>query len=362
MRIADRATVLRDGKDVGCLEKEDITEARILELIAGPDRAKAATSHGIAEQLNQLTLLRVTEAKVWPDAAPVTLSLHPGEVIGVIGLDGHGQSDFVRGLAGIQPLVSGRISSVHGKIANDITDLRSARENRLSYVSGDRKKEGIFANLSIFENLALPVYRDYRLGGVINIVNQAKLAPVFEWETGKLAVKMGDRGNLITSLSGGNQQKVLIARAFAEKPQVLVLNDPARGIDVGAKLDLYRNLREFAGRGNGVIFLSSEIEEFLDLCTRVVVFRNGSFATEFEPPYEGHAILNAMFGRKADAELADGEHTSDIDPALPRSKPIPLPSDGARPVPRPVNTSPTAPAPEESVHPMTGGRHEQVRL
>ncbi len=87
---------------------------------------------------------------------------------------------------------------------------------------------------------------------------------------------MGDRGNAITSLSGGNQQKVLIARAFAEKPSVLVLNDPARGIDVGAKLDLYRNLREFVTRGNAVVFLSSEIEEFLELCTRVLVFRNGA--------------------------------------------------------------------------------------
>ena len=139
------------------------------------------------------------------------------------------------------------------------------------------------------------------MGGILNLVNRTKLAPIFEWEAGKLAVKMGDRNNPITSLSGGNQQKVLIARAFAEKPKVLVLNDPARGIDVGAKLDLYRNLKEFAGRGNAVVFLSSEIEEFLDMCTRVHVFRNGTMATEFEPPYDGHAILNAMFGRKPDA-------------------------------------------------------------
>ena len=89
VRIADRATVLRDGKDVGCLEKHEITEARILELIAGPDRAKAVASHGFAGRLNQQTLLRVIDAKVWPDAAPMNFTLHPGEVVGVIGLDGH---------------------------------------------------------------------------------------------------------------------------------------------------------------------------------------------------------------------------------------------------------------------------------
>ena len=164
-------------------------------------------------------------------------------------------------------------------------DLRTARANRISYVSGDRKKEGIFANLSIFENLLLPVYREYRAGGVLSLVNRVKLSPIFEWEAGKLAVKMNRPDNAITALSGGNQQKVLIARAFAEKPAVLVLNDPARGIDIGAKLDLYQNLREFAARGGAVIFLSSELEEFLNLCTRVCVFRNGAISSAFEPPY-----------------------------------------------------------------------------
>ena len=114
---------------------------------------------------------------------------------------------------------------------------------------------------------------------------------------------MGSQDNLITSLSGGNQQKVLIARAFAEKPNVLVLNDPARGIDVGAKLDLYRNLRDFAAKGKAVVFLSSEIEEFLNLCTRVLVFRNGAISSAFDPPFDGHVILNAMFGRRPSAAL-----------------------------------------------------------
>ena len=303
VRIADRATVLRDGVDVGCLEKQEITEARILELIAGPQRERAEAAQIIPQRQGDSPLLRVTDGRVWDDAAAINLALYPGEIIGVTGLDGQGQADFVRCLAGIQLLVMGRISVVRDGTANDIVDLHSARDNDISYVSGDRKKEGIFANLSIFENLVLPVLSEYRLGSHLNLINRTKLNPVFEWEASKLAVKMGDRGNLITSLSGGNQQKVLIARSFAEKPAVLVLNDPARGIDIGAKLDLYRNLREFASRGNAVMFLSSEIEEFLNLCTRVHVFRNGSVSAEFEPPYDSHVILNAMFGRKATARL-----------------------------------------------------------
>jgi len=338
VRIADRATVLRDGIDVGCLEKEEITESRILELIAGPEREKAAHGQAIPERLSPNALLRVTDARVWSDSAPVNLTLCPGEIIGVTGLDGHGQADFVRCLAGIQPLVAGRVAIVRDKSATEITDLRSARANHVSYVSGDRKKEGIFANLSIFENLLLPVYQEYRAGGVLNLINRTKLSPVFAWEAGKLAVKMGDRENLITSLSGGNQQKVLIARAFAEKPAVLVLNDPARGIDVGAKLDLYRNLLEFASRGNAVVFLSSEIEEFLNLCTRVHVFRNGAIWSDFEPPFDSHVILNAMFGRKASARLP-GETPEEHAEAEPRASvgrwTGPRFEDG-RPIARPI--------------------------
>lgn len=342
VRIADRATVLRDGVDVGCLERKEITESRILQLIAGEERTSAESSHAIAERQSTQAVMRVSEARVWPGAAPIDFTLYPGEIVGVTGLDGHGQADFARCLAGIQPLVSGKVSVIRDRKAKDIADLHAARENGLGYVSGDRKKEGIFANLSIFENLAMPIYHEHRVGGFLRLINRSKLSPIFEWETGKLAVRMGDRGNAITSLSGGNQQKVLIARAFAEKPSVLVLNDPARGIDVGAKLDLYRNLREFVTRGNAVVFLSSEIEEFLELCTRVLVFRNGAVSMEFTPPYDGHALLNAMFGRKPDAALTDADEgdeqganlaSADSAPAF-----VPRFVEG-RPAPRPIRVS-----------------------
>jgi ribose transport system ATP-binding protein len=348
VRIADRATVLRDGESVGTLEKDEITESNILSLIAGPEREKAKEAEHTAGKALDIPILRVMGARVWNDAGAFDFTLYPGEIVGMTGLDGQGQADFVRALAGVQPLVAGRISIVRDQVAEPVTDLGSARQNGISYVSGDRKNEGIFANLGIFENMVLPVYRDYRAGGWLNLVNRAKLMPVFEWEAGRLAVKMGAPDNLITSLSGGNQQKVLIARAFAEKPSVLVLNDPARGIDVGAKLDLYRNLRDFAARGHAVVFLSSELEEFMNLCSRVHVFRNGSVSAEFHPPFDSHAILNAMFGRRATAALpgeALAEETAhphhhaedDGETYLPPQRRQMLTDDG-RPAPRRVHT------------------------
>jgi ribose transport system ATP-binding protein len=336
VRIADRATVLRDGLDVGSLEKEEITETRIFDLIAGPERGRTLATQSVAERQSQTPALRVEAGRVWHDAGLIDFTLYPGEIVGVTGLDGQGQTDFVRCLAGVQALVAGRISVIDGKKSEAVSDLRSARDNAVTYVSGDRKKEGIFPNLSIFENLLISVYRDYRLGGWLNLADRRKLQPVFAWEADRLAVKMASQDNLITSLSGGNQQKVLIARAFAEKPDVLVLNDPARGIDVGAKLDLYRNLRDFAAKGKAVVFLSSEIEEFLNLCTRVLVFRNGAIASAFDPPYDGHAILNAMFGRRPTAALPGEVHRA---PAPEAVRPGQRHEKNARAIPRPLETS-----------------------
>lgn len=348
VRIADRATVLRDGRDVGHLAHDEITEHGIFELIAGPETTNASAGATDAEpqEVGGNPLLRVERARVWDDAGTVDFTLYPGEIVGITGLDGQGQADFVRALAGVAPPVSGRVCIVDGNQAHEVTDLTSARENGISYISGDRKKEGIFPNLSIFENLAMPVYRDYRAGGVLNIVNRTKLVPVFDWETGKLRVKMGSRNNLITSLSGGNQQKVLIARAFAESPSVLVLNDPARGVDVGAKHDLYRNLRDFAAKGRAVVFLSSEIEEFLDLCNRVHVFRNGVISSDFWPPFDTNVILNATFGRKSlrpSTDQADGPEVAEVAQTSPPSRIV---LDAGRPIPRPV---PTAPRPARNL-------------
>lgn len=332
VRIADRATVLRDGVDVGTLAKEEITEARILELIAGTERGKTASSQQVAEKKGDRAVMRVDNARVWHDGGKINFSLYPGEIVGVTGLDGQGQADFVRCLAGVQQLISGKINMFDGIGTEEVNDLATAKEHLVSYVSGDRKKEGIFPNLSIFENLLMPIYHASRLGGWLNIVNRSKLQPVFKWETDKLAVKMGSQDNLITSLSGGNQQKVLIARAFAEKPEVLILNDPARGIDIGAKLDLYRNLRDFVSKGKSVVFLSSEVEEFLNLCTRVIVFRNGAISSEFTPPYSGHGLLNAMFGRRDAADLVGDVHHEEVEPGFdPLSMP-PGHSDNGGPV------------------------------
>ena len=313
IRICDRATVLRDGQDVGVLEKSEITEKNLLRLMTGknPAAEEKDTRTG-ATQLGSV-VLRSMNMKVWSDSRPTNCTLRQGEILGVAGLDGQGQSEFVRMLAGVDPAMSTAplVRNKSGEFV-EIQGLKSAVSHGVGYVSGDRKREGIFANLSIYENLMMPLYRRKTRGGWLGIIAWAGLQGTFDWEVERLAIRMGERTNKITSLSGGNQQKVLIGRAFALNPDILILNDPARGIDVSAKAELYKHLRDFAATGKSVIYLSSEIEEFVGFCSRVVVFRNGSIFDEFKGR-EVHptAILESMFGQTR----ANQTHRTDDDEA-----------------------------------------------
>jgi Raf kinase inhibitor-like YbhB/YbcL family protein len=298
-RIADRVTVLRDGRDVGVLVKGEITEANLLQLMADRlDRPSKSTT-AATESRDQSVVMKADAMKIWPRSREIDFRLHRGEILGVAGLDGHGQSDFVRVLAGVQraqgsgPIVVGESGGFH-----PVNNLYDAARHKISYVSGDRKREGLFANLSIFENMLAPLYRVKSRGGKFAFIDWTALNGSFEWEREKLAIRMGDRGDKITSLSGGNQQKVLIGRAFALNPNILVLNDPARGVDVGAKTDLYSHLRDFAASGKSAVYMSSEIEELVGFCSRVLVFRNGHVFEELiGDAINGGRILAAMFGQ-----------------------------------------------------------------
>jgi ribose transport system ATP-binding protein len=322
IRISDRATVLRDGRDVGVLEKGEITEANLMRLMTGK-AASHEQGHAASEQRSGGVVLKADGLRIWPQSHPVSLRLHQGEILGVAGLDGQGQSDFVRILAGVDRALEARpmVADPQGGFA-EIRNQADATEYGVAYVSGDRKREGIFNNLSIFENLLLPLYRRKARAGWLKIIDWRALTGAFDWEVEKLAVRMGERSDKITSLSGGNQQKVLIGRAFALNPNILVLNDPARGIDVGAKGELYGHLKDFASTGKAIVYLSSEIEEFVDFCTRVVVFRHGSVFEELTgSAIEPDRILSAMFGQTPGARIGQ-EPAKTAETSRGRAKPV----------------------------------------
>jgi len=307
IRVSDKATVMRDGKDVGILEKKDLTEKNLLSLMTGKTESEEKTKTTSVKTKSDKIVMKTKDLIVWDElaadravpSATINIEIRKGEILGVTGLDGHGHDEFVKILAGVQEPHAGttEVLNINNKFVKYNT-LLDAKKNGISFVSGDRKKEGILSNLSIYENLVIPLYRTTSKAGWLGFINWLELNGIFDWEIERLSIKTGPRDNLVTSLSGGNQQKVMIARSFAQHPTVLILNDPARGIDVSTKRDLYIHLRKFAEEGNTVVFLSSELEEFIGLCPKVIVFRHGSIFDIFEnEKVNADTLLEGMFGQ-----------------------------------------------------------------
>ena len=299
IRISDKATVMRDGVDVGVLDKKDLNEKNLLSLMTGKVVSGEKSKDVAVQTKSDKVVIKVKDLVVWPEGAPVNLEIRRGEIIGVTGLDGNGHDDFVKILAGVQESHGGttEVLNINDKFVKYNT-LMEAKELGISFVSGDRKKEGILPNLSIYENMVIPLYRTTSRAGFLGFINWLELNGVYEWELDRLNIKTGFKSDLVTSLSGGNQQKVMIARSFGQHPKILILNDPARGIDVNTKTDLYLHLRKYVEEGNSVVFLSSELEEFIGLCPKVIVFRHGSVFDIFEnEKVNADTLLQGMFGQ-----------------------------------------------------------------
>ena len=301
VRISDKATVMRDGKDVGVLEKKDLNEKNLIGLMTGREETGEKSTSVAMQTKTDKVVMRAENLVVWPESKPVNFEVKKGEIVGITGLDGNGQDDFVKILAGVQESHGGttEILDINEKFSK-YSSLEDAKKNGISFVSGDRKKEGILPNLSIYENLVVPLYKKTSKAGFLGFIDWMELNGIFDWEVERLNIKTGPRDNLIGSLSGGNQQKVMIARSFAQHPKVLILNDPARGIDISTKRDLYVHLRKYVEEGNTVVFLSSELEEFIGLCPKVIVFRNGTIFDIFEnDKINADTLLEGMFGQTA---------------------------------------------------------------
>jgi ribose transport system ATP-binding protein len=301
--FVDRATVLRDGERVATIERSDVNEDRLLELMTG----EAVEGHGRERSRRERAAtsaadkLRVTGLQLGAGSDPFDFAVEAGEIVGVIGLDGHGQGGFMQTLAGIAPPLAGNVEAVvDGKVAA-IDSIAAADRNGIAYISGDRKLEGTFPNLSVVENFGIALFGR---NNVFGFIRRGRIRDAYRRAVESLSIRSGRSGAPIGTLSGGNQQKVLIARALATQPEVVLLNDPSRGVDIPTKHDLYDLLERLSEDGKAVVFLSSEIDEFLGLCDRVAVFRNGSIFTVL-PPEEItiDRVLAAMFGQSGDGPI-----------------------------------------------------------
>jgi ribose transport system ATP-binding protein len=294
-RIADRVTVMRDGEVRGSAPIDEMSDDEMLRLIVGrtlslafPD--KRGDSDGAAPTLE-------VERLSGSNFRDVSVSVGAREIVGLAGVAGNGQAEFLRALAGLERS-SGSVS-LNGKPVR-VGTSRSATEAGIVYLSADRHGEGLVMPLSVRENAALSALSDYSRFGV---VSRRKETRDIERQREEMDIRTASIATEITNLSGGNQQKVALARALLAHPAVVLADEPTQGVDAGARVEIYRKLREIADAGIPVIVCSSDALELEGLCDRIVVFSRGHVVEELtgsEVTEEGiaRAIVTATTHRE----------------------------------------------------------------
>ncbi|MBB5721850.1 rhamnose transport system ATP-binding protein [Loktanella ponticola] len=271
-RIADRFTVFRDGAFVGDGLIADITEDALVTLMVGrsvdqifPDRA-----HTPGEEV-----LKVVGYSHPTEFADITFTLNRGEILGFYGLVGAGRSEFMQSLFGITKPTKG-VCRINGEI-KIIRSPADAVNNGIVYVPEDRGKQGAVIGLPIFQNITLPSLGRTSSRGFLKLAEEFKLAREY---AARLDLRAASLDQDIGNLSGGNQQKVVIAKWLATQPQVIILDEPTKGIDIGSKAAVHKFMAELAAQGLSVIMVSSEIPEVIGMSDRVIVMRDGLIASE----------------------------------------------------------------------------------
>ncbi len=262
-RVCDRMTVLRDGVTVATPQKEETTARELISFMVGREWQPSAIVPPLLESSEPALVASGLRTRKLSD---VSFTLLKGEVLGIAGLVGSGRSTLGRALAGMEPLQSGRLS------------FNSSTGN-VSLLPEDRKLDGLMMQMNIRENGSIAALPKLARLGVTDPPRETQaLQPVFT----RVRLKSGSLGDVVSSLSGGNQQKVLLARCLLGDPDILFLDDPTRGVDVGAKEDIYAVIAELARRGKAILFVSSELPELLRCCGRILVMRNGRLSAALD--------------------------------------------------------------------------------
>ncbi|MGF6780982.1 ATP-binding cassette domain-containing protein [Paraburkholderia sp. GAS334] len=270
-KIANRLTVLRDGQGQGTYDAARLSEQQIVELIVGGtlDRefpAKVANDRaGVVLDVISLRGTGFTD---------VSVQIRKGEIVGLAGIDGNGQREFIRALAGLARSRGG--VTVNGKPAR-IQTSQAAATSGIRYLPGDRHRDAIFGELSVRENFSL---RSLPFDSIRGWISQKSEARRTKLAVAGFAVKTPSVETPIRSLSGGNQQKLVLASVLASNPEVLLVDEPTQGVDIGARMEIYKVLRQAAAAGTAVIVVSSDALEVAGLCDRVLIFSRGHIVKE----------------------------------------------------------------------------------
>ncbi|HST38873.1 MAG TPA: sugar ABC transporter ATP-binding protein [Conexibacter sp.] len=284
--VTDRVTVMRDGRDVFHGATAEVDKPRLIEQITGTRGAVEARPRRVAPAGGE-ELLRVEGLTLPGIVEDADLQLRAGEVLGIAGLVGAGRSELVRLICGADRAASGRIV-VRGS-ERRIRSPRDGMEAGIVLLPEDRKTQGAVLGFSVRKNITLPAMARFRLAKPLPLPNQRRERAAAGELVARLKIKVADVEQPALHLSGGNQQKVVLAKWLDSDADVFVFDEPTHGIDVEGKEEVYDLMAELADQGRGVIFISSEFTELVSTCNRVVVMRDGRLVEEFE----GEAISDA---------------------------------------------------------------------
>ncbi len=290
--LADRVSVLRDGQNAGELARGEISHDRMVRLMVGRDLSQfyARRPHRAGDPILEAEDLRT----VAHPKHGLTFSVRAGEIVGVAGLVGAGRTELLRGLFAIDPRMGG-VMRVGGQAVQPRSPAEAIRAG-LALVPEDRKQQGIILEMAVRQNLSLAALgRHQRPGGFLNRVFENELAATM---ISKLNIRTPSSEQRVQFLSGGNQQKVVLGKWLALKPRVLLLDEPTRGIDVGAKEEIYRLMEELAESGVGILFVSSEMAEIIGMSDRALVMHEGRLTGELaRSELSEEAIMHLATGR-----------------------------------------------------------------
>ncbi len=276
LRISDEVTIMRDGAWVATRPAKELTMEEIIRLMVGRELTnrfppKTNRPGEVILDVQHLSgkYTRLKEA---------SFQLHKGEILGIAGLDGSGRTEVLENLFGAMTKAGGEIT-LHGKKIQNRTP-KEAIKNGFALLTEERRATGIFSIRDIRDNTVISSLGDYLLGGVC--LSDRKMKEKTDWSIQAMRIKTPGQKTQIRSLSGGNQQKVIIGRWLLTKPEVLLLDEPTRGIDVGAKYEIYQLILDLANEEKGVIMVSSEMPELLGICDRILVMSGGRLAGEVD--------------------------------------------------------------------------------
>lgn len=282
--VGDRVTVMRDGKYVATKPLKEMTQDELIELIIGHKTNKTKKEMTKRDFEELLRVENISNHKI----SNIHLRLGKGEIIGLYGLVGSGRTEFLNTLYGIDPIKEGAIY-IHGT-RQEITKPSKAIRLGMGLVPENRKTEGALLHLSVEENAIIPSHRKLSR---FSVLRKDKVKEAVSQKISQLRIKTPSPETLMMNLSGGNQQKVIISRWLIRDSEILLFDEPTQGIDVGAKEEIYHIMRELVSKGKGIIVVSSEINELLELCNRVLVMYDGKMIGEFhEPQNQKEEILH----------------------------------------------------------------------